>query len=313
MVDGRTATHPVLVVGGIGEGKTSAGLRLLSLLRQSGARVGGFLAPRLLEGNETIGYSLVDLASNTTHSFVGLEPNDVSVGRFFVSRAGFDLADRTVTKAVDEEQIVFLDEVGRLELEGGGHAPAIRRLLASGAVPVLLVRDSFVDLAVRAFGIENPILFRARDARDEGVTSPAGIRTLWEIVDSMPYPLLITLGGDGFPWSRPMHLIARDGGKLWFPTSRTSRKAAQIEKNPRVAALFVDSVRFNYATIHGEASLVVDPERERALWRDEWRDDWPDGPADPDYVLLRVDGIRGHYLRGATGEAGTIDLTSDAA
>jgi len=170
-----------------------------------------------------------------------------------------------------------------------------------------------IDLAVRAFGIENPILFRARDARDEGVTSPAGIRTLWEIVDSMPYPLLITLGGDGFPWSRPMHLIARDGGKLWFPTSRTSRKAAQIEKNPRVAALFVDSVRFNYATIHGEASLVVDPERERALWRDEWRDDWPDGPADPDYVLLRVDGIRGHYLRGATGEAGTIDLTSDAA
>jgi general stress protein 26 len=73
--------------------------------------------------------------------------------------------------------------------------------------------------------------------------------------------------------------------------------------------LFVDSARFNYASIHGHAHVVVDAKREGALWRDEWHDDWPDGPSDPDYVLLRVDGVRGHYLRGITGETGTIDLT----
>jgi len=312
-VNGGQAARPVLLVGGIEAGKTSTGLRLLSLLRHAGVLVGGFLAPRRLKGDETVGYSLIDLATNTTHPFAGLEPSNVPVGRFFVSQEGLARADRAVTAALDEASVVFVDEVGRLELGGGGHAPAVRRLLASDVVPILLVRDELVDAVTKAFGIEDPVVFHARDALDASVASPAGIRTFREIVASLPYPLLVTLGEDGFPWSRPMHLVDRDANRLWFATSRASVKVAQIEKDPHVAVLFVDSTRFNYASIHGFARVVVDPERERALWRDEWHDDWPEGPSDPDYVLLRIDGIRGHYLRGTTGEAGTIDLTATAA
>ena len=312
-VHGQAAIRPVLLVGGIGSGKTSTGLRLLSLLRQSGIAAGGFLAPRVMEGGETVGYSLIDLATNATHPFASLEPSDVPIGRFFVSEKGLATADHTVTKALDDTQVVFIDEVGRLELRGGGHAPAVARLLASDVLPILLVRDELVDEVARAFGIDAPVVFHARDALDASVASPAGVRTFWEIVDSLPYPLLVTLGEDGFPRSRPMHLVDRDANRLWFATSRASRKIAQIEANPHVTVLFVDSRRFNYASIHGHAHLVVDPERERTLWQNEWHDDWPDGPSDPDYVLLRIDGVRGHYLRGTTGETGTVDLAADAA
>ena len=309
-VDGRQAVRPALLVGEIGCGKTSTGLRLLSLLRQSGIVVGGFLAPRILKDNETVGYSLIDLATNATHPFASLEPSDVPIGRFFVSEEGLSIADRAVKTALGETSVVFIDEVGKLELGGGGHAPAVRRLLASNAVPVLLVRDEVVDEVVGTFGIEDPWIFHAQDALDDSVASPAGVRTFWEIVDSLPYPLLVTLGEDGFPRSRPMHLVDRDADRLWFATSRASKKIAQIEANPHVTVLFVDSARFNYASIHGHAHIVVDPERERTLWQDEWHDDWPNGPSDPDYVLLRVDGIHGHYLRGSTGESGTVDLTA---
>ncbi len=312
-LDGREPTRPILLVGGIASGKTATGLRLLSLLRQSGIRVGGFLAPRRLDGDETVGYSLIDLATDATYPFAGLEPGGVPVGRFFVSEEGLAVADRAVTAALGEARVVFVDEVGRLELSSGGHAPAVRRLLASEALPILLVRDELVDDVTEAFGIETPIVFHVRDALDASVASPAGIRTFWEIVDSLPYPLLVTLGEDGFPWSRPMRLVDRDGNLLWFATSHASRKVAQIEARPEVTVLFVDSRRFNYAAIHGRAQVVVDPEREQTLWQDDWRDDWPDGPSDPDYVLLRVDGVRGHYLRGTTGETGTVDLTADAA
>jgi len=312
-LDGREPPRPILLVGGIASGKTATGLRLLSLLRQSGIRVGGFLAPRKLDGDETIGYSLIDLATNATYPFASLEPSDVPVGRFFVSEEGLAVADRAVTAALGEARAVFIDEVGRLELGNGGHAPAVRKLLASEALPILLVRDELVDEITQTFGIESPIVFHARDALDASVSSPAGIRTFWEIVDSLPYPLLVTLGEDGFPWSRPMRLVDRDANLLWFATSRASRKVAQIEERPGVTVLFVDSRRFNYAAIHGRAHVVVDPEREQTLWQDEWRDDWPDGPSDPDYVLLRVDGVRGHYLRGTTGETGTVDLRADAA
>ncbi|MBU0596103.1 pyridoxamine 5'-phosphate oxidase family protein, partial [Candidatus Bipolaricaulota bacterium] len=293
-VDGREAVRPILLVGGIGSGKTATGLRLLSLLRQSGIRVGGFLAPRIMEEDETIGYSLIDLATNTTHPFAGLEPSDVAVGRFFISSESLAVAERAATAALDAASVVMIDEVGRLEVGGGGHAPAVRRLLSSNVVPILLVRDELVDDVSAAFGIVDPTIFHARDALDESVASPAGIRTFWEIVDSLPYPLLVTVGDDGYPQSRPMHLVDRDANRLWFATSRASRKVAQIGADPRVTVLFVDSSRFNYAAIHGLAHVVVDPEREKTLWQDEWRDDWPEGPADPDYVLLRIDGVRGH-------------------
>jgi len=306
--------RPILLVGGIGAGKTSTGLRLLSLLRQSRIPVGGFLSPRLMRGDETVGYSLIDLTTNATHPFANLEPSDVRIGRFFVPTQSLATADRIVTAALDETSVVFLDEVGRLELQGNGHAPAVRRLLASEALPILLVRDDFVDQVTRTFGIEDPVIFRVEDARDACAPSRAGASTFWEIVDSIPYPLLITHGEDGFPQSRPMYLIERSDTVLWFPTSRASRKIPQIEGNPYVSVLFVDSVRFNYASFHGRAQVVVNPEKEQRLWRDEWRDDWPEGPSDPDYVLLKVVGIRGSYLRGTTGETGTIDLTaSDAA
>jgi general stress protein 26/nucleoside-triphosphatase THEP1 len=309
---GRVPIRPILLVGGIESGKTATGLQLLSLLRQSGIQVGGFLAPRKLKGDETIGYSLIDLASNTTHPFVGLEPGGVPVGRFFLSDEGLALADRAIAAAIGQTPVVFIDEVGRLELRGGGHAASVRKVLASDALPVLLVRDELADEVIRTFGIEAPVLFDVRKALDASISTPAGIQTFWEIVDSLPFPLLITQCRDGFPQSRPMRLVERDGHRLWFATSRASRKVAQIEEEPRVTVLFVDSTRFNYASIHGEASIVVDPDREQSLWQDEWKDDWPDGPSDPDYVLLRIDGVRGHYLRGTTGETGTIDFAPDA-
>jgi len=308
MVGGEEPARPILLVGGIAAGKTSVGLRLLSLLRKSDLPPGGILAPRVLEGDETVGYSLIDLATNTTHPFAGLEPADVAVGRFFVSRAGLDLADRAIRRSAKDRATTFVDEVGRLELSGGGHASAVRELLASSSLPILLVRDEHVDAVIETFGLGEPMIYDVSEARDIAIADPAGAAALWAIVESIPFPLLVTIGRDGYPESRPMSLVDREGSSLWFATSRASRKVAQIGANPQVTVLFVDSERFNYASLHGRARLIVDAQREASLWRDEWRDDWPEGPSDPDYVLLRVDVMRGHYLRGSTGEKGTIDL-----
>jgi len=301
--------QPILLVGGIGSGKTAAGLRLLSLLRSYGIAVGGILAPRILKGEETVGYSVIDLSTNATHPFAGLEPSDVQIGKFYLSQAGLDLAERVIHNALNERPVVFIDEVGRLELSGGGHAPAIRQLLQSSSVPVLLVRDTLVEQAVRVFDIANPFIFHASEMRDSEEMVPGGAQTFWQIVDSIPYPLLVTIcSANGFPQSRPMHLIDHDGQTIWFATSRASNKVKQIEADSHVTVLFVDSARYNYAAFHGRASIVDDADREKTLWRNDWEDDWPEGPSDPDYVLIRVDGTRGHFLRGHTGESGEIEL-----
>ncbi|MBE0635300.1 pyridoxamine 5'-phosphate oxidase family protein [Candidatus Bipolaricaulota bacterium] len=298
-----------MLVGGIGAGKTAAGLRLLSLLRSYGIQVGGILAPRILKGEETVGYSIIDLSNNTTHPFAGLEPDDVQIGKFYLSQAGLDLAQRTIIHAADELPVVFVDEVGRLEVQGVGHAPAILQLLESTSVPVLLVRDTLVEQAIRVFEIADPFIFHASEMRETEELVPGGAQTFWQIVDSIPYPLLVTIcSADGFPHSRPMHLVDHDGTTMWFATSRASHKIKQISADSRVTVLFVDSVRYNYASFHGHARIIEDADRQKTLWRNEWEDDWPDGPSDPDYVLIRIDGLRGHFLRGYTGESGEIEL-----
>ena len=301
--------QPVLLVGGIGSGKTATGLRLLSLLRSYGIQVGGILAPRILEDEETVGYSIIDLSTNATHPFASQTPSDIPIGKFYISQAALDLAERTVLNALNERPVVFIDEIGRLELNGGGHASAVRHLLQSNSVPVLLVRDTFVEQAIKTFELDNPFIFHASEMRDVEEMVPGGAQTFWQIVDSIPYPVLITICNlDGFPQSRPMHLIDHDGKTLWFATSRGSRKVEQIHGNNQVTVLFVDSARYNYAAFHGHAHIVDDADRQKTLWRNEWEDDWPDGPSVPDYVLIRIDGIRGHFLRGYTGESGTIKL-----
>ncbi len=113
-IESSDRRRPIVIIGGIASGKTAVGLRLLSLLRSYGVRVGGVLAPRILKDEETIGYSIIDLSTNATHPFVSSEPNDVSVGRFFGSHAALELAERTIVKALDEHPVVFIDEVGRL-------------------------------------------------------------------------------------------------------------------------------------------------------------------------------------------------------
>jgi general stress protein 26/nucleoside-triphosphatase THEP1 len=308
MVASEVPARPILLVGDIGSGKTSTGLRLISLLRQADLPPGGILAPRILKGDETVGYSIIDLATNTTHPFASLEPNDVRVGRYFVSNDDVALARRAIERAAGERPVVLVDEVGRLELTGGGHAPALRELLASSSLPILLVRNESVEDVVRVFGIGDHEIFNVAEVHDTSLAGPSDATALWEIVDGIPFPLLSTLGDGGFPEPRPMSLVARDDQTLWFATSRASRKVAQIEANPNVTVLFVDTDTFNYASLYGKASIIVDPAREQLLWQDDWRDDWPEGPSDPDYVLLRVDVTRARYLRGSTGESGTVDL-----
>lgn len=298
----------VIVAGEVGAGKTAAALRLFQRLRSAGIRAGGVLAPRLVDQGKTVGYNVLDLSRGEDVPFARSEPPGLAVGRFYVRPEGLLFSERALRHAAASADVVVLDEVGRWELAGGGHAAAVRDVLASRAVAVLLVRSELIGAVAETFGLHDPDVLSVPQ-RAHRVGEGASF-AFWSIVDSTPFPLLVTLGEDGYPQSRPMHLIAREGRTVWFPTSRHSRKVAHIAAHPEATVLFVDTDRFNYASLHGLAAL--DPNRDLAsrLWRDDWRDDWPEGPRDPDFALLRVDGVRGYVLRGTTGESGEIDLAA---
>ncbi len=141
----------LLVTGPIGAGKTAAVLALADGLRKEGTHVGGVVSPRVLAGGETVGYRVRDLATGEERPLCSVEPPGIPFRRFFFSPEGLALANAALARAAREAEVAVVDEVGPLELSGGGFAPGLRALLASKVFLVLTVRPFLLD-EVRAWG-----------------------------------------------------------------------------------------------------------------------------------------------------------------
>lgn len=161
---------PIILHGGIGEGKTTAAIAVCKALIEQGTAVGGIVSPRIIDKNETVGYSIRNLLSGEESPFATLDPPGVAIGKYYIQHSGIDFAQRAIDLAAHTVQVVLVDEVGRLELAGGGHAPALRTLLRSRALPILIVRSQFVTQVVDRFSIDRYEAF----AVDAGCT----VRTL---------------------------------------------------------------------------------------------------------------------------------------
>ena len=149
----------IIVHGEIGAGKTQFASRLVQTLDAHGVMVGGIIAPRIMDHGETIGYRVQNIATGEERPLAGTAPPGVPIGKFYLAENGLAFAEEAIVQAAREAQVVFVDEVGRLELSGMGHARAVRVLLSSRALPVLLVRSAFVDEVIHHFAVKHYLLF----------------------------------------------------------------------------------------------------------------------------------------------------------
>lgn len=74
---------------------------------------------------------------------------------------------------------------------------------------------------------------------------------------------------------------------LWFGTTPTSRKVAQIRADPSVTVIFLDDSRTAGVTLRGSIEIVEDPAERRRHFRSSWWAFFPDGPEGDDFVALR--------------------------
>jgi nucleoside-triphosphatase THEP1 len=128
------------LVGDVGGGKTTAATRIISLARKSGVSVSGVLSPRIMRDGERIGYEIVDASTQSAAPWLILDQGMPDIGPFRIVPKGAALAKRALTSGLETEHgILVIDEVGPLELGGGGHAWALARLSACKVEHILLV------------------------------------------------------------------------------------------------------------------------------------------------------------------------------
>ena len=149
---------------------------------------------------------------------------------------------------------------------------------------------------------------------------PAGVtkQALLGLMDTADVVYLATVHGGG-PHIRALVNLRRSdqypsgsqvaraaGFAVYFSTSYSSGKFADIRQNPAVAAYFCDPGRYHGLMLTGDAEVVDDPELKQFLWDDSWRVYWS-GPGDPDYAVLRL------QPSGAAGWWETSQFTVDLA
>jgi nucleoside-triphosphatase THEP1 len=137
----------ILVTGKVNSGKTTLMKKLIEQESLQGNFPAGIIAPGVFQNGEKIGFNVTDLSTGKSKPLARVgnaESYKFSEGRFVFSKAGFDFAKKALLN-FRPRGVVFLDEVGPLELKGGGYAACLEKLLVSDINKLYIsVRDECV-------------------------------------------------------------------------------------------------------------------------------------------------------------------------
>lgn len=146
----------ILLSGAIASGRTAFAGRLVEQFLRHYLLTGGFLCPSRVEDGGKTDYAIVDLLNGRERPFGALktpanvpEPGDVVTGRWTLYAKGFAFGAQAVERAMTlKTPILFLDEIGPLELEGGGFRWLVDLLIRGPLKPPVfigVVREEIVS------------------------------------------------------------------------------------------------------------------------------------------------------------------------
>ncbi len=150
-----TPVRTIVVTGPTDGGKTTAVGELVRGLQAAGRPVAGFVQTAVRKEGRKVGFDVADLASGASARIATrVEHGQGEHGTQFVfERQGFDLARQALERA-DDASVLIVDELGPVELRGGGHLPAVRGALrrARPRAFVVVVRRALVPSLLAALG-----------------------------------------------------------------------------------------------------------------------------------------------------------------
>ncbi len=152
----------LLIVGEKHQGKTTFALALAQELKSTGKPTAGFCAPGEFENNRRSAFSILDLQSETQRPLCSIHRSTGdSVGPFRFDPEGQNFGQQLLDPGnLPEAAYVFIDEVGPLEMSGGGWAPAIDRLMDQpGLRLIMVVRSGLVQQVTEKWNLSNVMIF----------------------------------------------------------------------------------------------------------------------------------------------------------
>ena len=142
--------HVVFFTGRPGIGKTTAVLRVVEKLREAGLRVGGMVSREMRVGGKRVGFEIIDLSTGRRGTLAHVnQPQGPRVGKYRVCLEDLDeVGVGSIRRAIDEADVVVIDEVGPMELFSQRFKEVVREAVGCGKHVVGTIHQRVSDKLV---------------------------------------------------------------------------------------------------------------------------------------------------------------------
>ncbi len=151
-----------LVTGPVGAGKTNYIKNLINFFNGKNIKTAGIFTDKIMKGSRITGYDVVDISTGMRKAFLRKEEKCGSerIGRFYICMEGLEMGKALLSSHVDgDPKVMVVDEVGLLEINGGGWADQVDGLLTGSCSIIMSVRDSYVDMIKEKWCLPGAMVF----------------------------------------------------------------------------------------------------------------------------------------------------------
>jgi nucleoside-triphosphatase len=141
----------LLLTGNPGVGKTTVLLKTVEALRARGYSVGGMISREVRSCGERVGFEVLDLSNGRRGWLAHVnQPSGPRVGKYSVNVSDLDrVGAEAIVKAVEDYDVICVDEIGPMELFSEKFKNAVRRAVENEKLVVGIVhwkaKDRLID------------------------------------------------------------------------------------------------------------------------------------------------------------------------
>ena len=140
----------LLLTGNPGVGKTSVLMKTVNALKEGGCKVGGMISREMREGGTRVGFEILDLNSSKRGwlAHVG-QRSGPQVGKYRVNIEDLNVVGaRAILDAVENCDVIAIDEIGPMELFSEKFKEAVRKALESRRLAIAIIHWKAQDVLI---------------------------------------------------------------------------------------------------------------------------------------------------------------------